>query len=566
MAGASAGHLPLHPAERLEPHQTGTALHGIASPLFRRTDMAPKVLISDKISPAAVQIFKDRGVDVTYEPDLGKDKEKLASVIGQYDGLAIRSATKATDKIIAAATNLKVIGRAGIGVDNVDIPAATAKGIIVMNTPFGNSITTAEHAIAMMFALARELPAADASTQAGKWEKNRFMGVEITAKTLGVIGCGNIGSIVAERGIGLKMKVIAFDPFLSPERARDMGVEKVELDDLLARADFITLHTPLTEKTKNILSAESLARTKKGVRIINCARGGLVDEVALRAALDSGQVAGAAFDVFVTEPATENVLFGHPNVICTPHLGASTNEAQENVALQVAEQMADYLVRGAISNAINFPSISAEEAPRLKPFVELAEKLGSFAGQLTETGLKSIRIEYEGAVADMNTRALTSAAVAGVLRPMLSDVNMVSAPAVARERGIAIEEVRREASANYESAIKLVIDTEKQSRSVTGTVFADGKPRIIEIKGISIDAEFGSSMLYVTNTDQPGYIGALGSTLGEAGVNIATFNLGRTTQGGDAIAIVQVDGPIAPDVIEKVLALPQVKQAKALTF
>jgi D-3-phosphoglycerate dehydrogenase len=566
MAGASAGHLPLHPAERLEPHRTGTALHGIASPLFRRTDMAPKVLISDKISPAAVQIFKDRGVDVTYEPDLGKDKEKLASVIGQYDGLAIRSATKATDKIIAAATNLKVIGRAGIGVDNVDIPAATAKGIIVMNTPFGNSITTAEHAIAMMFALARELPAADASTQAGKWEKNRFMGVEITAKTLGVIGCGNIGSIVAERGIGLKMKVIAFDPFLSPERARDMGVEKVELDDLLARADFITLHTPLTEKTKNILSAESLARTKKGVRIINCARGGLVDEVALRAALDSGQVAGAAFDVFVTEPATENVLFGHPNVICTPHLGASTNEAQENVALQVAEQMADYLVRGAISNAINFPSISAEEAPRLKPFVELAEKLGSFAGQLTETGLKSIRIEYEGAVADMNTRALTSAAVAGVLRPMLSDVNMVSAPAVARERGIAIEEVRREASANYESAIKLVIDTEKQSRSVTGTVFADGKPRIIEIKGISIDAEFGSSMLYVTNTDQPGYIGALGSTLGEAGVNIATFNLGRTTQGGDAIAIVQVDGPIAPDVVEKVLALPQVKQAKALTF
>ncbi|GGE39211.1 D-3-phosphoglycerate dehydrogenase [Agaricicola taiwanensis] len=528
--------------------------------------MAPKVLISDKISPAAVQIFKDRGVDVTYEPDLGKDKEKLAAVIGQYDGLAIRSATKATDKIIAAATNLKVIGRAGIGVDNVDIPAATAKGIIVMNTPFGNSITTAEHAIAMMFALARELPAADASTQAGKWEKNRFMGVEITAKTLGVIGCGNIGSIVAERGIGLKMKVIAFDPFLSPERAREMGVEKVELDELLARADFITLHTPLTDKTKNILSAESLAKTKKGVRIINCARGGLVDEVALRAALDSGHVAGAAFDVFVTEPATENVLFGHPNVIATPHLGASTNEAQENVALQVAEQMADYLVRGAITNAINFPSISAEEAPRLKPFVELAEKLGSFAGQLTETGLKGIRIEYEGAVADMNTRALTSAAVAGVLRPMLSDVNMVSAPAVARERGIAIEEVRREASANYESAIKLVIQTEKQSRSVTGTVFADGKPRIIEIKGISIDAEFGASMLYVTNTDQPGYIGALGSTLGQAGVNIATFNLGRTSPGGDAIAIVQVDGPIANDVVEKVKALPQVKQAKALTF
>jgi D-3-phosphoglycerate dehydrogenase len=528
--------------------------------------MAPKVLISDKISPAAVQIFKDRGVEVTYEPDLGKDKDKLAEAIGAFDGLAIRSASKVTEKILANAKNLKVIGRAGIGVDNVDIPAATAKGIIVMNTPFGNSITTAEHAIALMFALAREIPAADASTQAGKWEKNRFMGVEITAKTLGVIGCGNIGSIVADRGIGLKMKVVAFDPFLSPERARDLGVEKVELDELLARADFITLHTPLTEKTKNVLSVETLARTKKGVRIINCARGGLVDEAALRAALDSGHVAGAAFDVFTVEPATDNVLFGHPNVICTPHLGASTNEAQENVALQVAEQMADYLVRGAITNAINFPSISADEAPRLKPFVALAEKLGSFAGQLTETGLKGIRIEYEGAVADMNVRALTSAAVAGVLRPMLQDVNMVSAPTVARERGIAIEEVRREAAANYESVVRLVIETEKQTRSIAGTVFADGKPRIIEIKGITVEAEFGPSMLYVTNDDRPGYIGALGSTLGEAGVNIATFNLGRTGPGGDAIAIVQIDGPISEGVVEKVKALPHVNQVKALTF
>src|SRR6201991_2848383 len=313
---------------------------------------APRVLVSDKLSKTAVQIFKDRGVDVHYQPDLGKDKDKLAAIIGDYDGLAIRSASKVTPKILQNAKSLKVIGRAGIGVDNVDIPAATAKGIIVMNTPFGNSITTAEHAISLMLALARQIPAADASTQAGKWEKNRFLGVEITGKTLGVIGCGNIGSIVADRAHGLKMKVIAYDPFLSPERAIDLGVEKVDLPELFKRADFITLHTPLTDKTKNIVDAAAIATMKRGVRIINCARGGLVDEQALRQALDSGQVAGAAFDVFVEEPATANPLFGHPNVVCTPHLGASTTEAQENVALQVAEQMSDYLLTGAISNAV----------------------------------------------------------------------------------------------------------------------------------------------------------------------------------------------------------------------
>lgn len=444
--------------------------------------MAPRVLISDALSPAAVQIFRDRGVEVDFQPNLGKDKDKLAEIIGDYDGLAIRSATKVSPKILEQATRLKVIGRAGIGVDNVDIPAATAKGVIVMNTPFGNSITTAEHAIAMMFALAREIPAADASTQAGKWEKNRFMGVELTAKTLGIIGCGNIGSIVADRALGLKMKVVAYDPFLSPERALDLGVEKVELDDLLARADIITLHTPLTEKTKNVLSAEALAKAKAGVRIINCARGGLVDEAALRAALDSGHVAGAAFDVFVTEPATDNPLFGHPNVICTPHLGASTSEAQENVALQVAEQMSDYLLRGAISNAVNFPSITAEEAPKLKPFIELAEKLGSFAGQLTETDIKTVRITYEGAVAELKVKALTSAAVAGLLRPALADINVVSAPSIAKERGIVVEEMTRDVTGDFESLVTLTVVTDKMERSVAGTVFADGRPRIVEIK------------------------------------------------------------------------------------
>ncbi len=528
--------------------------------------MAPKVLISDALSNAAVQIFKDRGVEVDFQPNLGKDKEKLAAIIGGYDGLAIRSATKVSPKILEQANRLKVIGRAGIGVDNVDIPAATAKGVIVMNTPFGNSITTAEHAITLMLALARQIPAADGSTQAGKWEKNKFMGVEITGKTLGVIGCGNIGAIVADRAQGLKMKVIAYDPFLSPERALDLGVEKVELPELFKRADFITLHTPLTDKTRNIIDAKALAAMKPGVRIVNCARGGLVDEVALRAALDGNKVAGAAFDVFTTEPATENPLFGHPNVVCTPHLGAATTEAQENVALQVAEQMSDYLLRGAISNAVNFPSITAEEAPKLRPFITLAEKLGSFAGQLTETGISKVQITYEGEVSRMKIKALTSAALSGLLRPMLGDVNVVSAPIVAKERGMVVEETTREAEGDYESLITITVDTERQTRMVSGTVFADGRPRIVNIKGIRMDAEFGPSMIYITNLDKPGFIGKFSGTLGDAGINIATFHVGREAPGGNAIALIEIDGELPGDVLDKVRALPQVQSAKPLRF
>ncbi len=528
--------------------------------------MAPRVLISDALSPAAVAIFKERGVDVDFQPDLGKDKEKLAAIIGHYDGLAIRSATKVTSAILANATRLKVIGRAGIGVDNVDIPAATQKGVIVMNTPFGNSITTAEHAIAMMFALARQIPSADTSTQAGKWEKNRFMGVEITGKTLGIIGCGNIGAIVASRAVGLQMRVVAYDPFLSPERAIDLGVEKVELEELLARSDIITLHTPLTAQTKNILSADNLARTKKGVRVINCARGGLVDEHALRALLDTGHVAGAGLDVFAEEPATSNILFGHPNVVCTPHLGAATTEAQENVALQVAEQMSDYLMRGAISNAVNFPSITAEEAPKLRPFIALAEKLGSFAGQLTDSGLREIRITYQGSVAELKIKALTASAIAGVLRPALQDVNVVSAPVVAKERGITIEETVREGEGDYESLITLEIVTDELTRAVSGTVFHDGKPRIVDIKGIKMDAEFGPSMIYVTNEDKPGFIGRFASLLGNAGVNIATFALGRDLEGGSAIALVEIDGVAPSHILQGIQRLPGVKQARALVF
>lgn len=526
----------------------------------------PKVLISDALSDAAVQIFKDNGVEVDFQPALGRI---LAEIIGNYDGLAIRSATKATAELIAKADNLKVIGRAGIGVDNVDIPAASAKGIVVMNTPFGNSITTAEHAIAMMFACARQIPEADASTRAGKWEKSKFMGTEITGKTLGLIGCGNIGKIVANRAIGLKMKVVAFDPFLSHEKAQELGVTKAEeLDELLAKADFITLHLPKTPQTANILSREALAKTKPGVRIVNCARGGLVDEEAVAELLKSGHIAAAAFDVFAVEPAKENVLFDCPNMICTPHLGASTSEAQENVALQVAEQMSDYLMKGAVSNALNAPSVTAEEAPRLKPWIAVAEVLGGFAGQVTENPITSIEIEFVGAVGELNLKPLVSALTANLLLPLVGEggVNMVSAPIVARERGIKIAETRKDAQGAYGTYMRLVVTTEKQTRAVAATVYSDGKPRIIQIKGIGLEAEPTPFMLYTTNNDQPGYIGALGAKLGELGINIASFALGRADKGGEAIALLGVDEEVTPAALKQIDALPQIVQAKALKF
>ena len=528
--------------------------------------MAPKVLISDSLSDAAVQIFRDRGIDVTFDASIGKDKEKLLAVIGDYDGLAIRSASKVTEKIIAAATKLKVIGRAGIGVDNVDIPAASKKGIIVMNTPFGNSITTAEHEIAMMFAVARQIPEANASTHEGKWEKSRFMGVELTGKTLGVIGAGNIGSIVCARGLGLKMNVVAYDPFLSEERAAQIGVTKLDLDALLARADFITLHVPYTEKTANILSAENLAKTKKGVRIINCARGGLVDEAALAGLIRSGHVAGAAFDVFAEEPATENPLFGLPNVVVTPHLGAATTEAQENVALQVAEQMADYLLSGAVSNALNMPSVTAEEARIMGPWLKLAEHLGAFVGQLTDEPIQSIEVVYNGVSKDMNLKALNCAAIAGVMKATNPDVNMVSAPIIAKDRGIDISTTTQDKTGVFDGYIRLVVVTDERTRSIAGTVFSDGKPRFIQIKGINIDAEIGANMLYTTNRDVPGVIGTLGRILGEHGVNIANFTLGRSARDGDAIAMLYLDEAPAPAALAALRETGVFQQVRALHF
>ena len=528
--------------------------------------MAPKVLVSDKLSETAVQIFRDRGIDVDFDPSIGKDKDKLLAVIDQYDGLAIRSATKATEKIINAATNLKVIGRAGIGVDNIDRAAASKKGVIVMNTPFGNMITTAEHAIAMMFAVARQIPEASASTHAGKWEKSNFMGVELTGKTLGVIGAGNIGGIVCERALGLKMKVVAYDPFLSEERAEKLGVQKVDLDDLLARADFITLHVPKTEQTSNILNAEAIAKMKPGVRVINCARGGLVDEAALAEALKSGHVAGAAFDVFEVEPATDSPLFNLPNVVCTPHLGAATTEAQENVAVQVAEQMSDYLLTGAVTNALNMPSVTAEEAKIMGPWLALAGHLGAFIGQMTSEPIKAINILYDGTVSSMNLAALNCGVVAGIMKAGNPDVNMVSAPVIAEERGIKISTTNQNKSGVFDAYIKVTVVTETRERSVAGTVFSDGKPRFIQIKGINVDAEIGRHMLYTTNDDVPGIIGILGSTMGKNNVNIANFTLGRASEGGQAIALLYVDAPVSDVVLAELQATGKFNQVSHLEF
>ncbi len=528
--------------------------------------MTAKVLVSDKLSKTAVGVFSDNGIEVDYLPDLGKDKEKLAAVIGDYDAIAVRSATKLSEKVLRRADRLKVIGRAGIGVDNVDVKAATRKGIVVMNTPYGNSITTAEHTIALMMALARQIPSADISTQAGKWEKSRFMGSEIAGKTLGIVGCGNIGSIVADRAQGMKMKVIAHDPFLSHDRARDLGVEKVELEQLFARADFVSLHTPLTEKTAKLVDAAALDKMKNGVRVINCARGGLVDEQALANAIVAGKVAGAAFDVFEQEPAIASPLFGLANVICTPHLGASTREAQENVALQIAAQISNFLNYGAVSNAINMPSMTAEEAPRLAPFVRLAQHLGSFCGQVTESPIERLEILYDGSIAEMNVSALTSAAIAGIMKPLVADVNMVSAPVMAKERGIKVSVTTRDKSGVFDAYMKINVVTETQERSIAGTVFSDGKPRLIQIKGINLDAEIGTHMLYLTNRDVPGIIGMVGNAFGQASANIANFTLGRDRPGGNAIALLYLDQPASADLLAAIQSYPAFTQVKPLDF
>ena len=516
------------------------------------------------MSDIAEKVFKHRGIEVDVKS--GMDPEQLQSCIGNYDALVIRSATKATADIIKAATNLKVIGRAGIGVDNVDIPCATEHGVIVMNTPFGNAITTAEHAISMLLSLVRSIPQASSSTHQGKWEKSRFMGTEIYGKTLGIIGCGNIGSIVADRALGLKMKVLAYDPYLSEDKATELCVEKVELDELFSRADMITLHTPLTDVTRAIINKDSMTKMKPGVFIVNCARGGLIVEQDLKDAIENGHVAGAAIDVYEQEPAKENLFFGMDQVVCTPHLGASTKEAQENVALQVAEQIADFLLTGSVTNALNMPSLSAEDALRLRPYIKLCAQLGSLAGQIITTELKEISIEYQGQAAELNTKPLTAVVLSGIFSCLLGSANMVNAPLIAKQRNIAITEATKEQCQQFVTQVVVTITTKDGPINVAGTLFGGTSPRIVDINGIPIEAELGKHMIYVTNSDNPGFIGSLGTTLGNMGINIATFNLGRKKLGDEAIALVQVDQPIEGTVIEKITRLPDIHQAIVLGF
>jgi len=524
----------------------------------------PKVLIADKMDAVCAEILKSKGVEVDSKP--GLSPEELKNAIGDYDGVAVRSSTKISAEVMTGAKALKVIGRAGIGVDTIDVPAATNAGIIVMNTPFGNSVTTAEHTIAMMMALARQIPQANASTHAGKWEKSKFMGVELMGKTLGVIGCGNIGAIVIDRAIGLKMRVIGFDPFLTDGRAAEMGIEKVELDDLFKRADFITIHTPMTDKTRGIINKDAFAKMKTGVRIMNVARGGLIVEEDLKAAIESGKDAGAALDVFQVEPATESIFFGMPNVICTPHLGASTSEAQVNVAVQIAEQIADYLLTGAVSNAVNMPSISADDAPKLKPYMKLCEQMGKLAGQIVDDPITGIEVIYEGQVSNLNVKPLTAIAMASLLSVSLEGVNMVSAPAVAKARGIATTESKTDTAGDFLTAVKVKVKTASGELEVIGTLFGGGHPRIVSIDGVPIEAALSENMLLVRNKDQPGLIGGVGTILADAKVNIAEFRLGRVNAGGHAISLISVDQRIDDSTCDKLSKLPQAESIKRLKF
>ncbi len=523
-----------------------------------------RVLISDRLSELAVGIFGNRGIEVDFDP--GIEPAALMERIGDYDGLAVRSATKVTSSVIEAGDRLKVIGRAGIGVDNIDVDAASARGVVVMNTPFGNAVTTAEHAIALMFALARKIPAADRETQSGAWNRAGFVGTELTGKTLGLIGCGNVGSAVAERALGLKMKVLVYDPYLPAERAERLRIAKVELDELLANADVISLHAPLTDRTRRIVDAAAIAKTRPGVRIVNCARGELVDADALAEGLSAGHVGGVAVDVYPDEPPGEYPLFGLDGVIATPHLGASTAEAQENVALQIAEQMSDYLLDGAVLHAVNMPSLSSEESARLAPFMDLARQIGSLAGQVAETGFRAVVVEYEGEAAELNHRPMTAALLEGLLAPIVDSINIVNAPIVARDRGIQVTETKHARRSDYPSLIRLTVTTERATRTTAGTLFSNRMPRIVELDGIPLEASLGENMLYMVNRDEPGFIGRLGSCLGDAGVNVATFHLGRSGPRENAVSLISVDGAIPPGVLDCVRALPGVVRARALTF
>jgi D-3-phosphoglycerate dehydrogenase len=523
-----------------------------------------KVLALDNLQKVGIDVFNKEGIEVDVKGKM--TPEELAAVINNYDGVVVRGATKATAAVFEKVSRMKVIGRAGSGTDNIDKAAATKKGVVVMNTPGGNTVTTGEHAIAMLLALARQVPQATASMKEGKWEKNKFMGTEITDKVLGVVGLGAIGKVVAERGLGLKMVVLGYDPFVSKEDMARLGVEYVTLDDLYRRSDFITFHTPLTPETKNMVNAASLEKMKKGVFVINCARGALINEADLQAALESGKVKGAALDVYPVEPPPPDTPhFKHPNVILTPHLGASTTEAQEKVAVLIAEQICDFLKKGTIRNSVNFPSVSGELLPILKPYLELGEKLGAFHGQMLDSPLKEMKVEYVGEVGKLATAPVTISILKGLLQYQTEDVNLVNARMVAEERGIKVTETRVARSEDYTSLVRVVVVTEKGESSVSGTVY--GKtPRVVKIDLFPIEAELSGGILMLQNQDVPGVVGRVGTFLGEKGINIAGLQLGRKEVGGTAVSLIRVDTTVPEPVLKQLSKLPNITAAKYLTF
>jgi D-3-phosphoglycerate dehydrogenase len=524
-----------------------------------------KVLVSDNISSKGVEILRKAGLDVDVKT--GLKPEELKSIIGEYHALIIRSATKVTEDIINVAKNLKVVGRAGSGLDNVDRAAASKMGIVVMNTPGGNTITTAEHTIAMMFAVARKIPQANTSTSQGKWEKKKFMGIELFNKTLGIVGLGSIGGEVAKRAQGLEMNVIAYDPFLSEEKAKQMGVEKMELLEVFKRADFITIHTPLTAETKYLISAETIKTMKDGVYIVNCARGGIINEKDLFDALESGKVAGAALDVFEKEPPESNPLVGHEKVVCTPHLGASTQEAQENVAIAIAEQIVDYLVYGTIRNAVNFPSIPVDQVAVLQPYINLAEKLGSFTTQIFEGGITGVALEYRGEASELNISPVTIAALKGMLTPILEEtVNFVNAPFIAKERGIEVKETKSTDAGDYQSLITMRVSAPGKELSVSGTLFSKKDPRIVKIDDFTVEIVPEGCMLFMYNNDRPGVIGNIGTLLGKNDINIARMHFGREKAGGRAISVVNIDTCVTAQTLNEIKRLPNIIDVKEINL
>jgi D-3-phosphoglycerate dehydrogenase len=525
-----------------------------------------RVLVADKLSAQGMEILR-AAPDLQVDEAAGLTPAELASKIPPYHGLIVRSGSRVTAEVIAAAANLRVIGRAGIGVDNIDVEAATQKGVVVMNTPAGNNITTAEHAISMLLALARSIPQATASMKGGKWEKGRFTGSEVFNKTLGIIGIGNIGSLVAERALGLKMRVVAYDPFISPEVAQRLGVELMSLDDLYARADFISIHTPLTPETRGLIDADACAKMKNGVRIINCARGGIVDEDALAAAIQSRKVAGAALDVFAQEPPPPALpLLQLDQVICTPHLGAATDEAQINVAIAIAQQVVGYLTRGIIQDAVNVPSISPELLDVLGPYLTLGEKLGSLQAQLLTAAPREMAIEYAGEVADYDVKSLTLAVLRGLLNRVLesSVVNYVNAPAIARERGIKIVESRTSQSKGFLNLVTVSVATGKGTSTVAGAIFGQRVIRLVRINDFFLDADPSGYILMLHNRDVPGVVGSVGMLLGEAKINIARLELGRERIGGMAISLIHVDDRIPDAVMDRLRTLPNIVSAQLI--